>query len=200
MKKIMQSKIIVYLLLGLLYILREFLDIVQAVLNFDYKKNKKYLFLGMTIIYASMIFYLSSLTNIQVPAEIFTNPHFIKLYYFLESNDLKFAINILGYSFLQRDKIAHIFIYFGFGLLLNLTFRNSERSLFQKYAAIFAIITGVLYGITDEMHQSFVPGRVASTADLFADGIGVILAQAFIIFLILASHLIRRNRNYPKQN
>jgi VanZ family protein len=34
---------------------------------------------------------------------------------------------------------------------------------------------GVLYGVLDEWHQSFVPGRVVSVADWAADIIGVVL-------------------------
>lgn len=34
----------------------------------------------------------------------------------------------------------------------------------------------LLYGITDEIHQSFVPGRHPSAVDIVVDGIGAALA------------------------
>lgn len=37
-----------------------------------------------------------------------------------------------------------------------------------------AMIIGVAWGILDEIHQSFVPGRFAEVADIVADSIGVI--------------------------
>ena len=50
---------------------------------------------------------------------------------------------------------------------------------------ILAIILGILYGITDEFHQSFVPGRSSSEWNVLADSIGVIIAQAGIIVLTI---------------
>ena len=45
---------------------------------------------------------------------------------------------------------------------------------------LFAMIIGTLYGVSDEFHQSFVPGRTASIWDLAADSIGVAIAQTVI--------------------
>ncbi len=38
----------------------------------------------------------------------------------------------------------------------------------------------VLYGVVDELHQSFVPGRVCSLADLMSDALGAALAVAIL--------------------
>ena len=37
-----------------------------------------------------------------------------------------------------------------------------------------------LYGVVDELHQSFVPGRVCSLADLMSDALGAALAVAIL--------------------
>jgi VanZ family protein len=42
-------------------------------------------------------------------------------------------------------------------------------------AIALAILFGVMYAVTDEIHQMFVPGRTADAADLVADTIGVAL-------------------------
>jgi VanZ family protein len=52
--------------------------------------------------------------------------------------------------------------------------QNLAKVLF--WAALFS----VLYGISDEFHQSFVPYRGARVSDVLIDGVGVILAGAFI--------------------
>ncbi len=42
--------------------------------------------------------------------------------------------------------------------------------------ALLAIAITVVYGVTDEFHQSFVAGRTAAIADLYADAAGALLA------------------------
>lgn len=45
-----------------------------------------------------------------------------------------------------------------------------------------AAILAMLYGVSDEIHQSFVPGRVASIADLGIDLVGILLSLLTIRF------------------
>ncbi len=53
--------------------------------------------------------------------------------------------------------------------------------------AVLAAVLAVLYGLTDEWHQSFVPGRTADVFDVAADAVGacaaVLLAWACAILL-----------------
>jgi VanZ family protein len=44
--------------------------------------------------------------------------------------------------------------------------------------AVLAVIATTLYGLTDEFHQWFVPGRTVDAADLAADFTGATLAAA----------------------
>ena len=39
-----------------------------------------------------------------------------------------------------------------------------------------AFVIAVLYGVSDEFHQSFVPGRTPDAADVLADAVGAALA------------------------
>lgn len=86
-----------------------------------------------------------------------------------------------------------------FGILLHLSFRNSENLFLRRYAAILAILVGIFYGITDEFHQSFVPGRSSNQWDLLADGIGIVIAQAGIILLTIKHLWDRKNRKKKDQ-
>lgn len=45
-----------------------------------------------------------------------------------------------------------------------------------------AVLFCLVYGILDEFHQSFVPGRTASAYDVLADVIGAILAMTAITY------------------
>ncbi len=155
------------------------------------------IFAALSVAYAALIYYLSSLSSIDIPIKKFIEiPLAYQVKDFLEQNGLSFIIDCMFYCYYNLDKIQHIVLYFGFGILLYLTFFNSEKQNFKKYAAIFAIIVGILYGMTDEFHQSFVPGRVASTADIFANGIGLTIAQILILILMFKK-LIGKKRKSP---
>ena len=152
------------------------------------------IFAALSVAYAALIYYLSSLSSINIPIRNYIDfPLAHQVKDFLEQNGLSFVIDFMFYCYYNLDKIQHIVLYFGFGVLLYLTFFNSEKYSFKKYAAIFAIIVGILYGITDEYHQSFVPGRVSSTADLFANGIGLTIAQ-ILIFILIVMKLVSKKR------
>ena len=153
------------------------------------------IFAALSVAYAALIYYLSSLSSINIPIRNYIDfPLAHQVKDFLEQNGLSFVIDFMFYCYYNLDKIQHMVLYFGFGVLLYLTFFNSEKYSFKKYAAIFAIVVGILYGITDEYHQSFVPGRVASTADIFANGIGLTIAQVLILILIVMKLISKKRR------
>lgn len=64
------------------------------------------------------------------------------------------------------DKAAHFFIY---GLLATLVARAGPRP-------VWAVVITVLYGLTDEWHQSFTPGRSVEWLDVLADALGAVVA------------------------
>jgi len=143
------------------------------------KLNKIHIFLTFTCLYAVFIFYLSSLSITPEPP----TPGF--LYEFarqLEALGLQFLLYPLYYAYKYPDKFVHMLLYLGFGLLLNLTLSSSKNSRISKYAAPLAILIGTIYAITDEIHQYFVPYRTASALDLYADLLGLLLAQLLLIF------------------
>jgi predicted adenine nucleotide alpha hydrolase (AANH) superfamily ATPase len=54
-----------------------------------------------------------------------------------------------------------------------------------KNILLFSIFFSIFYGITDEYHQSFIPGRYVSFADLFFDSVGAFWG-AFLYYLLRA--------------
>lgn len=56
---------------------------------------------------------------------------------------------------------------------------RSKREGVKKKTLLFAVLIASLYGVSDEFHQFFVPGRVASVFDVFADVVGSILGVFF---------------------
>jgi len=68
------------------------------------------------------------------------------------------------------DKVLHAGVYGVLGLLVYRAFRILSRSGWT--AAQRTLIVCALYALTDEAHQSFIPGRSAELGDWFADVFG----------------------------
>ena len=78
-------------------------------------------------------------------------------------------------SFLLKDvsdKILHAVEYAVLGGLCYRAFRWGVSGQVASYALLFAIVTASLYGMTDEVHQFFVPFRESSWLDWLADTAG----------------------------
>ena len=68
----------------------------------------------------------------------------------------------------------HVAEYSVFGFLLLASLRASNYD--GKEALILAVVVASLYGVTDEIHQYFVPGRFFSYTDVLADFLGSLFA------------------------
>ena len=78
-------------------------------------------------------------------------------------------------------KSAHVMEYFILGLLLFRAFRGSSIGSWHWKWSFFSVILVALWAAGDEFHQSFVPTRTASVADVVIDIAGGVLAQFAII-------------------
>ena len=75
------------------------------------------------------------------------------------------------------DLVAHALAYALMAVLWYAALRRSLRLGATAVAWItFAFV--VLYGVSDEIHQSFVPGRKSSVLDVVADAVGAALGLA----------------------
>ena len=70
-------------------------------------------------------------------------------------------------------KGAHLLVYFVLGYLMISTLK--EFRLVDKRTYIYAVILCMLYAISDEVHQYFVPGRSAEVIDVVIDTVGASL-------------------------
>ncbi len=57
------------------------------------------------------------------------------------------------------------------------------RGLTAGKAAWLALTISLLYGVVDEFHQAFVPGRSANGVDLFLDALGAVAGVAAYVHL-----------------
>ena len=114
---------------------------------------KKFIYLwGPVILFASLVFILSSMSSLPVKIEPFPN----------------------------FDKVEHMCEYGLFAILLFRALNGTlSRADFIWIASLTVMIT-LAYGMSDEFHQSFVPHRDADVKDLVADGFGAIAAMTSI--------------------
>jgi len=102
---------------------------------------------GPAIAWAVLLFALSSIPDLAAPMQVFS----------------------------WDDKIHHAAAYtpLGFLLLRGIAGKNVCR----RQDWWLAIIVGALYGVSDEIHQYFVPGRFMDWTDALADAVGVALGS-----------------------
>jgi VanZ family protein len=85
----------------------------------------------------------------------------------------------------------------GYSLLSVLLFWAWNEGLASKKepgSYLFPVLITVLYGISDEFHQSFVPGRDSAAIDVMFDAIGAMLGVAIVRLLYRLISSFRRTR------
>jgi len=120
------------------------------------------------VVYGGGIFYLSSLS--QFPEQI---P-----------------------SFWGFDKALHFVEYYIFGYLICRCFSAKSSGDGQRPASIaWTVAIGGFYALTDEGHQSFVPGRETSFWDFLFDFLGLIVAGVTFAYIRHRVRLLRIMEN-----
>jgi len=89
------------------------------------------------------------------------------------------SITTFGPSIFLLDKLLHVFEYAILGYLLARAAGCSSNQALKAHFRIFAVCLGALYGVSDEFHQYFVPGREVEVLDVLSDGAGALLGQMF---------------------
>ena len=73
------------------------------------------------------------------------------------------------------DKIAHAIVYACLAATAIYALPDQFRTSRPKYSAVVVVVFCLVYGISDEYHQAFIPGREPSLGDLLADTVGAVL-------------------------
>ncbi|MGI6279076.1 MAG: VanZ family protein [Acutalibacteraceae bacterium] len=142
----------------------------------------------LTLSCMGLIFYLSSQTadeSSAVSGGLISVS--IKLF-FPRMPAIKQALLIENLQFIVR-KSAHFTLYTMLGVFCYLSFVTYNR-LSLALRTIISIFIGISYSVSDEYHQTFVPGRSGELRDVLIDSGGVLLA----VFVCLFITNIRRRR------
>jgi VanZ family protein len=89
------------------------------------------------------------------------------------------------------DKVSHVVLYAPLGLLVARALAGGWQV--QTLSTVFAAgAIATLYGVTDEVHQHFVPPREVEALDVVADAVGATAGAAFLY--VQARRAITRDR------
>ena len=77
--------------------------------------------------------------------------------------------------------IYHFSIFFLFSFFVFFFIKGKEEK--KSHHAIFALFLSLIYAISDEFHQSFVPFRTPSFGDIIIDLAGISFALLISIFI-----------------
>lgn len=116
-------------------------------------RSVRAIFLLGAVTWAGLIFYLSSQPSIDAPA-----------------------------LFPGQDKLFHLVVFGALGFLLMGTLPAAPHGYRRQQLWGVAIVV-LLYGISDEFHQHFVPGRSVEFFDVVADALGGLLG-AWVMYRI----------------
>ncbi|MGE0472849.1 MAG: VanZ family protein [Nitrospirales bacterium] len=103
-----------------------------------------------------------------------------------------------GFLYGLSDKILHAMEY---GILALLLYRAFKHTVDTRWTVGLSILTAVAFGLSDELHQWFVPNREADFFDLLADGLGATLIVCVWAFVI-DKHQLPKNEEagpFPKK-
>ena len=79
-------------------------------------------------------------------------------------------------------KCAHFSIYAILGLFSSLACLTHFWNMGKRF--LVALSISVLYAVSDEIHQAFVPSRVGAVADVLIDSLGALLGICIALFAI----------------
>ncbi|HGY57031.1 MAG TPA: VanZ family protein [Caldithrix abyssi] len=99
--------------------------------------------------------------------------------------DLTQPVLVFDYS----DKLIHFVVFGILGVLMARGFARSGNVFIRQHYVLTSIVFAVLFALTDEWHQSFVPGRTADWLDWLADTLGI------LIFIVLYNRFHLKSTN-----
>ncbi len=97
------------------------------------------------------------------------------LIYFLSDQP---ALDV-GEWFPGQDKLLHAIVFGILGALFLASMRRSPGG-YRPYQLWIAVGLTAVYGVLDEWHQAFVPGRSPDGWDVVADTVGALIAVALM--------------------
>lgn len=80
-------------------------------------------------------------------------------------------------------KFAHYSLYTIGGIFIIISLKQ-YKNLSEKKKIIISLALGILYAISDEIHQYYVPGRSAKIQDVYIDTLGIATGVILILTIV----------------
>ena len=152
-------------------------------------KRKKWIAFSLMILWMVLIFYFSAQAAPQSSEQSMGIVKIIKSFAEKVATSAK-NLDISFWENVERSlrKLAHGFIYFVLGILA----LNFMINCNVKRKKLMSLGICLVYAISDEVHQLFVPGRSGQISDVFVDFTGSILGV--LLFAILYFYVCSRRK------
>ena len=158
----------------------------------------RWIFIGLTLLWMGLIFRMSSKTgdiSLNESGRIvsFLQQIFFRRWDALPEEQFQILLGRLGY--LVR-KLAHFMEFAVLGAGLSMIMMTFEERFCFRFGIAFA--AGLLYAVSDEIHQLFVGGRDGAVFDVLIDAAGVFAGCMIVLGLFaMAASDGRRIRRHP---
>jgi VanZ family protein len=83
----------------------------------------------------------------------------------------------LAHAFRNEDKLLHASVYAGLAAIVSFGLRRSNRPARPAVQFAVPVAFALLYALSDEIHQIFVPNRHFDVLDILSDLLGALVLQ-----------------------
>ena len=83
--------------------------------------------------------------------------------------------------FRHFDKLVHVCLFGGLGGVVGLGLHRAGHDYSRVARVVGPMLFCLAYGLSDEMHQSFIEGRTFDLNDLAADVVGAAMAAGLVL-------------------
>ena len=83
----------------------------------------------------------------------------------------------------KPDILLHFLEYAGLGFLFYAYYSENFKKKIESGALLFSLIFIFLFAVSDEYHQSFIPGRVSDVKDVVVDFLGAFISLYFFSWI-----------------
>ncbi len=108
--------------------------------------------------------------------------------FFISSLSFKTA-PVGGYGW--RTTVYHFYVFFFLSVFLLISIIKGKTK--KKNLVFLVIILAIVYGITDEIHQIFVPGRTFAIYDILINCAGILFATYLYSLILLGKRIKNKN-------